>query len=401
MSYSDLIAVQVLTHNHANVVADVLEKCAEHYKRCGIEIYYYDSSTNDETRRIICDYNEKGYDNLIYVPLEPDTSVYSKRDMVYSGYAFNRDYKYVWISKDRAYVEESALMEILEAAEQSFDVIVTASREGDKTIIDSAEELYYRWAPISSSMNSVILNRFTILDDYVAPVCSDDTENCYLMDFGHYYTLFEKLSRMNQPKIARIDMRNRIHNSDLEPPTWEKRVFTIWKDRWIAVNDALPEIYDPYKEYIIKKVAGLPWILAERERLLQLHDMGVLTPETLPHALDGWERISDIPKEVVMDIANGTYDIRYDLTQIQDRNDTTRILVEMIGYVADGRMAKEQIPLDDLATAIKMEVAKDEDKARVFIRIGAVASIIDQIKNEDVDRERLARLLQELIAYII
>lgn len=400
MSYSDLIAVQVLTHNHANVVADVLEKCAEHYKRCGIEIYYYDSSTNDETERLIRGYNERGYDNLIYVRLKENTNTYEKRDLVYTGYGFRKEYRYVWISKDRAYVEESALKEIMAASEEGYDVILTATREGDKTIIDSAEELYSRWAPISSSMNAVILNRESVLKDYAIPDYSNGYPR-YMMDFGHYFTLFDRISRIENPRIARIDMSKRIHNSNIAESTWISEVFIVWKDCWVAVNDALPSIYDPYKDYIIKKVAGLPWIIADRERLMELHERGVLTPEELPHALDEWERISDIPKEVVMDIANGTYDIRYDLTQIQDRNDTTRILVEMIGYVADGRMAKEQIPLDDLATAIKMEVAKDEDKARVFIRIGAVDSIIDQIKNEDVDSERLERLLQELIAYII
>ncbi len=400
MAYSDLIAVQVLTHNHANVVADVLEKCAEHYKRCGIEIYYYDSSTNDETERLIRDYNDKGYDNLTYVRLKENTNTYEKRDLVYTGYGFRKEYKYVWISKDRAYVEESALKEIMAASKNGYDVILTATREGDKTIIDSAEELYSRWAPISSSMNAIILNRESILKDYSIP---DYTRGYprYMMDFGHYYTLFDRVSKIDNPKIARIDMAKRIHNSNVAESTWVSEAFIVWKDSWVAVNDALPSIYDPYKDYIIKKVAGLSWILADRDRLIELHERGVLTPEELPHALDGWERISNIPKEVVMDIANGTYDIRYDLTQIQDRNDTTRILVEMIGYVADGRMTKEQIPLDDLATAIRMEVAKDEDKARVYIRIGAVDSIIDQIKNEVVDSERLARLLQELIAYII
>lgn len=401
MAYSDNIAVQVLTHNHHEVVADVLNNCAEHYKRCGIEIYYYDSSDNDETQKLIEDYISRGYDNLIYVRLEVNTNTYQKRDMVYSGMGLKKNYRYVWISKDRAYVDESALQEIIDTAEESYDVILTATRAGDKTYIDSAEELYHRWAPISSSMNAVILSRETILKDY--SISNYDGYPRYMMDFGHFYILYEKLAHIQNPRIARIDMSKRIHNSELSMSTWVSEAFTVWKDSWIDVNDALPDIYDPYKDYIIKKVAGLPWILAERNRLIQLHEMGVLTPEMLPQALDRWERISDIPKEVVMAIANDEYDIRYDLTQIEDRGDFVRLLVEMLGYIREGKMTAGQIPLDDVAQAVCMELVKDDDKPRRNIKLGAAETVIEELKMsiDNNDNVRLSVLFQQLVAYIL
>ncbi len=400
MSYGDLIAMEVVTYNHPDVVADVLENCAEHYKRCGVEIYYYDSSTNDETRKLIKEYISRGYDNLIHIPLEPGMWPYAKRDMIYAGVGLRRKYKYTWLSKDRAWLEESALVEVLEAASGNYDVILTATRPGDVNYMDSAREFYYRWAPISTSMNVALLNTETILKNFQIPNYPEGYPR-YLSDFGHYFFMFEGLARLDKPRIARLEMNKRIHQSELAVSTWENDVFEVWKNSWIKVNDMLPEIYDPYKDYVIKKVVSLPYILAERNRLMDLHNKGILTPETLPQALNNWERISDIPKEVVIAIANGEYDIKYDLTQISDRNDLTRLLVEMAGYVRDGRMAVNQIPLEDLSMAVKMEIVKDEDKPRRNIKLGAAESVVRDIMEGNPEPDKAVLLLQQLLAYII
>lgn len=388
--------MEVPTYNHPDVVEDVLSNCAEHYKRCGIEIYYYDSSDNDDTKKVIERFNAEGYDNLIHVQVETGAPPHIKRDMIYTGVALKKHYRYVWMSKDRAWVEESALKEILDAADENYDAIIIATRPGDKTYIDSAEELYQRWAPISTSMNVAILNTESVLKDYTAPI-----PNRPMCDFGHFYALFDGLSRIDNPRIARIEMGKRICMSNLSESTWTNDAFIVWKDSWIDINDALPDIYNPYKDYVIKKVASLPWILAERNRLLQLHELGVLTPETLSHALSRWERISDIPKGVVMDIANDNYDIRYDLTQIQDRNELTKLLVEMAGYIREGKMSKEQIPIDDVANAVKIELLKDEDKPRRNIRVGAVDSILEDFSEREYDSEQVAKIFQQLLGYVI
>lgn len=400
MAYSNLLAMEVLTYNRPQVVEDVLKSCAEHYKRCGVEIYYFDSSTNDETKKVIEEFNAKGFDNIIHVPVKGGAPPHIKRTMIYEGKGLLRKYRYVWLTKDRAWVEESALKEILKVAEEEYDAILIATRPGDKTYIDSAEELFSRWAPISTSMNTVLLNTETILKDYKVPECVIKFPR-WFCDFGHYYTLFDGLSRIENPRISRIEMDNRIIMSPLGESTWTHEAFVVWEDSWIVVNDMLPSIYAPYKDYIIKKVAELPWILAERNRLIELYEKGALKPEMLPHILENWERISDIPKEVVIAIANGEYDIRYDLSQISDRNQLTKLLVEMAGYIKNGKMAVSQIPFEDIIAATKIELAQDEDKPRRNIRLGAVESIFKEFNSDTLTPERTVELIQQILGYII
>ncbi len=401
MPYTNLLAMEVITYNRPEVVEDVLENCAEFYKRCGVEIYYYDSSTNDETRCIVEKYVSAGFDNIIYVPLEPGTPVYDKCDMIYAGKGLKKRYKYIWISKDRAWVEESALREILETAKDDYDIILTATRPGDATFIDSAEELYLRWAPISTSINVALLSTKTLLKDYQIPDYGADYP-FGLRSFGHFYEMFNRIAQIKNPRIARVEMNKRIHQSDKGISTWESEIiFDVWNRAWVETNDMLPEIYAPYKDYVLKKVAGLPYIVAERNRLIQLHEKGILIPENLPKALYNWERISDIPKEVVIAIANGEYDIRYDLSQISDRNQLTKLLVEMAGYIKNGKMAVSQIPFDDIIAATKIELVKDEDRPRRNIRLGAVETIFKEFDSNTLTSERAVELIQQLLGYII
>ena len=400
MPYSDLLAMEVVTYNHPEVVDDVLKNCAEHYKRCGVEIYYFDSSTNDETKRIIETYNSQGYDNIIHVKLEAGMHPHVKRDMIYVGKGLRKKYKYTWLSKDRAWLEETALQELLEVARKDYDVILTATRLGDVTFMDSAPEFYYRWAPISTSMNVSLLNVDTMLYDWKTPDYSDNYPR-FMVDFGHFYAMFNGLARIQSPRIARIEMYNRIHQSALANSTWENEIFTVWEESWTAVNDALPDVYSPYKDYVIKKVAGLPYILADRFRLMDIHEKGLLIQKDLPKVLSNWERISDIPKEVVIAIANGEYDIRYDLSQISDRNQLTKLLVEMAGYIGNGKMSVSQIPFDDIIAATKIELVKDEDKPRRNIRLGAVETIFKEFDSNTLTSERAVELIQQILGYIV
>ncbi len=402
MKYTDLLAVEYCTHNHPAVIAELLLRCAERYKNCGIEMYFYDSSDNDDTKRVIDEYINKGYDNLIHVPLDSNTGVYEKVELIFAGVGQRREYKYVWPSKDRAYMDETKLREILKAAEKNYDVIYIAGGYIPRHEYDSATDFYLMHGAVSASLNVNIYNRQTLLADHKV-TAEKKNYPLYLCAFGHMYVLFDELSRINKPSIKIID----INGGGVEfvpgaSSTWIKDTLLVYKDCWIDVNDKLPDIYDPYKDSVIREGAGFRHILAHRDRLLELHDMGIITPETLPSALDRWERISDIPKIVVKDIAYGRYDMKYDLSQIKSDNKAVNILIEMAMYVKEGKLSRQQIPTDDISTVVLEEVmAKNYEEGKRNIVLGAVDSILCEIKGENIADDKVAKLLQQIIAYLL
>ena len=47
------VACCYLTYNHPEVVEQILERICDTYREKGIDIYYYDSSTDEKTEEII------------------------------------------------------------------------------------------------------------------------------------------------------------------------------------------------------------------------------------------------------------------------------------------------------------------------------------------------------------
>ena len=64
------VACCYLTHEHPEVVDEVLGAVCEEYGKRGIDIYVYDSSENDDTKGIVEKYSSKGSCGVYYVPIQ-------------------------------------------------------------------------------------------------------------------------------------------------------------------------------------------------------------------------------------------------------------------------------------------------------------------------------------------
>lgn len=112
----------------------------------------------------------------------------------------------------------------------------------------------------------------------------------------------------------------RIINSPYSNSMWQSDAFKVWKDEWVEANDLLPDCYSKYKETVIKSLTGLPWILGGYARLIELHNAGLLVPETLDKVRVNWERVSDIPFDEVETIAYGRFDVGRELEMLPVSN---------------------------------------------------------------------------------
>ena len=71
------------TCGHPNVIEDVLQHCAEVYQRYALDVYFYDSSKDEETKKVIESYQEKGYDNLYYIAVDPELELIVKFEEIF------------------------------------------------------------------------------------------------------------------------------------------------------------------------------------------------------------------------------------------------------------------------------------------------------------------------------
>ncbi len=402
MEYSNLLAVISLTHNHPETIEDVLEHCAEYYKRAGVEIYFFDSSDDDQTKDIIEDYRSRGYDNLIHVPLRGNT-VEDKLDMVYSGRGLNKVYKYVWPTKDRALVSERVLKEVIEAAKNEYDIIYTDNPVDGKAEYTDPAEFYRDYAAFVTSINLTVYNTTTILKNNTFTEDEryiDIRKNAY--SFPQIVVTFEGLADIPEPRIRIVDIYDTGIYMSAKSSTISPHSLVSWKDHWIYVNDSLSEIYDNYKGKVIKEAASLPWILGEVSVLLELKEQGVITQDNLSWVLEGWERISDIPKSVVIAIAKGEYDQCHDLNIIKTDDKLIKLLTRVSNLIKDSD-ERVDISFDSTMSYIidMINASKKFDINAKAIIAGSVKDCVEEAQDSLENREKLAECLQRLIVFIL
>lgn len=400
------IAACVPTLNHAEVVDDVLQKSIEYYDRRGIDIYYYDSSDGNETKEIIDKYIGEGYHNLYYIRVSPGTEIEDKINLILSGQGLQRYYDYIWPIKDRSFVDRESLDGILAAMEeQAYDIVFLGTcGQNQNVVYDKPQEFYRDWGWLATSMDTAIYRYDTMIAGFDAAKFKQEIKDTYRDNWSLYAFLFRKLAEADRSIIVLRNERITIQASDLGKSMWISSTFKVWKDRWIAANDDLPEIYAPYRDLIIKCAASLPWIIGDAQRLTELHEMGVLTEEALPQILQDWERVSDIPQNTVTKIARGTYDCYHDVSGLGSSEDkAVELIARLAEMMQEEKIGKQQVPIEDIIsmTLLKLGESRRLSKKQLFLLQGSVLDVMHYLEGDDASVKQMSVALQILINFLL
>ncbi len=400
------IAACVPTLNHAEVVDDVLQKCIEYYDRRGIDIYYYDSSDGGETKEIIDKYIGEGYHNLYYIRVAPGTGIEDKINIILSGQGLQGYYDYIWPIKDRAFVDRESLDGILAAMEErEYDIVFLGTcGQNQNVVYDKPQEFYRDWGWLATSMDATIYRYDTMIAGFDAARFEQEIKDTYRENWCLYAFLFRKLAEADRSIIVLRNERIMIQCSDLGESMWIRNTFKVWKDCWIAANDDLPEIYAPYRDLIIKCAPSLPWIIGDTQRLMELHEMGVLTEEALPQILQDWERVSDIPRNTVTKIARGTYDCYHDVSDLGSSEDkAVELIARLAEMMQEEKIGKQQVPIEDIIsmTLLKLGESTRLSKKQLFLLQGSVLDVMHYLEGDDASVKQMSAALQILIDFLL
>lgn len=296
------IAMCIFTHNHPSTVAKVLPAICLSYYLHGIDIYWYDSSEGDETRRIVEAWISRGYTNLYYVNVKG--AIKEKWIAISKGEGLEKKYDYIWPSKDRSICPKETLDAIVEHIidHPDFMFLEVTSRnalEPEKTIYSDGITLYQKHSLGLTSVDTSIYKYESIFSKTAE--YQDALEKT--MEFPHFYLILKMLAEAKTLKLCVLQGERIVFYNEKTESGWESSTFCVWKDSWINVNEQLPECYAPYRSQVIKYVASQPWLLGGIERLRELKAKGILTVEGLSKIKNNWERVSDIPFEIVRKIA--------------------------------------------------------------------------------------------------
>ena len=300
------------TCGHPEAVEDILERYAELYHRYGLDVYYYDSSSDGKTKEVIKKYQERGFDNLFYIAVSPKLPVLNKIESIMAMRGIPKEYEYMWYLKDRIGMEERFLQIVYRAMEEPHDLIFLDSGNRSNTAPDTqpcrdADEFYHRCGTWATNMGNAIYHVKSMLKDDFEMEEFLARHGEYKGSFFHFLIIFEQLAKKECPDICLMAGRKSVFfQSDKSDSGWHKERIDVWGDLWIQANEALPDCYTD-KDNVIKRTASLPWILDDADALVDLHEKGILTPEYYEEIKTFWTRVSNIPLADLRKIAYGEY----------------------------------------------------------------------------------------------
>lgn len=162
IKFGDKMVVCMPTCGHPNVIEDVLQHCADVDKRYALDVYFYDSSKDDETKKVIESYQNRGYDNLHYIVLDPELPLIDKFENIYLLKNIQMKYKYMWYLRERGWCDEKTLKLMYNAVSGYHDFIFMdvghTQCQTELTICNNANEFYHRCGDYATSLDAGIYN---------------------------------------------------------------------------------------------------------------------------------------------------------------------------------------------------------------------------------------------------
>ena len=122
MKYS--VACCLLTHNHPDIVKEILDRCLDIYSDHGVDICIYDDSGDCSTKELIADYISDGALNLYYVDICNAINGDHKFYLLLQGYGLPKEYDYIWPCKDRICFGASYMDRLCASIDEGHDVVI-------------------------------------------------------------------------------------------------------------------------------------------------------------------------------------------------------------------------------------------------------------------------------------
>lgn len=400
------LAVCVPTYNHPDVVDDVLSKSIRYYYEMGVDVYYYDTSADDKTKDVIEKYQNQGYDNLYHIALAPENDYNDKIYSIMTGQGRQTKYEYVWPVKDRVFATPDCLRIIMESLNSGYELVFTGVLNADNqpdypaVTYSSPVNFYHDWGWLATSLHSTIYSEtFASFAKEEWRKQKEEYRNCHEL----FVFIFDCLAGNPNMRVRVLrEAKIRFLESPISKSMWLSDPFRIWKDCWIAANEALPACYNSQKAYVIKITASLPHLLGSIERLLEFHEAKILNSKTIVSVENQWEKVSDIPVYVLRDIAYGKYDANHDISCIRNnKKDVVALYVQSMEKVKMDALEKDEVPFKKVISYIMTEASKRLSNEELNLLLGSVMDIMKEVSSKGITKEETMKKMQMILSYII
>lgn len=241
------LCICIPTCNRSECIDRVLKEELEILKETGIDIRIYDSSDNDDTKRLVIDYRNRGYQNLSYRRVDHAVHPNRKAYGIFKE-AEKMRYDYIWLIHDHTYCSaEDALRNILDALSEGGDIyLLNMQSNGFRVIeIDDLDEFLLLGAWPLNSFGASILR----VESFIKGADWTSFSKKYLrketLNYAHIGFYFERAAQMEHIRIRKLELPRESFLDFLryEKTSWDRETIRICTECWGSNIMKLPDIY--------------------------------------------------------------------------------------------------------------------------------------------------------------
>ncbi len=308
------IACCYLTHNHPDVVRDVLQHIGDFYEKNGIDIYFYDSSNDTKTREIVEAFMGGKTGHVFYIPVDDELGGDGKLLEILKGYGLQKEYDYIWPCKDRIYVTEDTLDAIRREAGRGYDCIYLDfiapslfERRDYKDLYDR-EEFFYEFGAFVTDWEVVLISTDKILNQIFWTEFEEEYGLGRDNNFNQVMVVFGGLSDSGLIRVLHgEEAQNAVSSYGGIGSQTLPDFVEIWGRIWVEDIERLPDCYSPYKKKVIKDAGNMQWIFGSLNRVIQLVQSEQLTRDIFESIRKNWESLTDVDATLVDAVLDGHY----------------------------------------------------------------------------------------------
>lgn len=252
------LAICYTTRNNPDAVDELLSTTKDYYLTSDVDVYIFDSSESDETKKVCDRHVEEGFINLFYVLLSKDSNLADKMEAILSCQYFEDKYLYVWPIKDRAYFDGDSVNQILEKIDLNPEMIFLVPCIPIRKNYSNPGLFYQENGTFITSLETSIFQVQGLMartqDDILGPI----RNNRYLSWWAPYYYTLQYIAQLNNPIIEVLgEDRVCFNTTNGAAMSWRKNIIEIGVLAWIQINELLPNCYQKYKDDVIKRFGSL------------------------------------------------------------------------------------------------------------------------------------------------
>lgn len=303
------LALCIPTYQNAQCVEDFFDNCLAYYLSYSLDIYFFDSSTDDATQQVVQAQMQLHPGRIFYVRWDASVHSNAKVFRILQGQDYPmQQYQYVWFCSDAIQYTAGAMQKLLAILPHGYDVICLNPRDYEHRgclEYTDCERFFSDFAWVMTLYGTAVLRRDTILAnvDWISmeQLCLQDMS---IINFSHTYFIFRRIRQLDQSRLYNLSLAGNEYRSSVRKKAslWRKSImFRMSCIAWVKGIEGMPYSSKAIREVLPK--LGRYVVFASPDkfvvmRLDGLYDIGIFVRYWFY-----WPKVCDIPRQTLLRIA--------------------------------------------------------------------------------------------------